>query len=192
MINKHTMPFLCLGTGLIISSAVSAQTPTKPLISPDFFADSLYAGLETGRTTYEKGTVGQERALNLKATLGMDLDQSFALEGSYAYFGKGQSSSGDYSAWSIGAAGVLKHPISKTITLTAKAGLELASAEIKQGGEFKDTAFDLFYGFGLIAKVSPIMAITANWENHGFEIKEPGRETDLDADVFNIGARIYF
>jgi OOP family OmpA-OmpF porin len=141
-------------------------------------AGALAQQNETG--WYVGGSLGQNNddlddEMAWKATIGYNINRTFAVEASYAFLGEasesafGVSASAEATAWEV--VGVAKFPVADKFSIYGLLGL--AMVEVESEVEFlgvsdsvKDDNTNLTFGLGVQYDFSPKLGVRAQWQDY--------------------------
>lgn len=136
-------------------------------------AGALAQQNETG--WYVGGSLGSNDDLDdemaWKATVGYNINRTFAVEGSYTFLGEveesafGFTASAEATAWEL--VGVAKFPVADKFSIYGLAGLAMIEVEVEAFGEsVKDDSTELTFGLGVQYDFTPKLGVRAQWQDY--------------------------
>lgn len=151
-------------------------------------AQSPYASVSVGQADYD--LPGFDKGTSFKLTGGFQVNENFALEGSYINFGEADDDIApvwtvEATGLNFAAVGIL--PITEQFGVFGKVGMLFWDAEISEAGfgTFgKDDGSDLGLGFGASFNATEKVSVIAEYEM--FEV------ADEDLNNLSIGVRVNF
>ena len=162
-----------------------------------------------GRSDYATMTVDED-SVGIKLGAGYRVNDYFAVEGSYVYFGKVEAnasstfnyaSKGSMKSHVLAVDAVGLYPANKDLDVFVKAGIGLSyvktsEREVYRGDVFSfsetDTRFVTKLGFGAEYKLTDKVAVRAEYERYFGVSKDSDYSIDADYDLLSVGVKYAF
>jgi len=173
---------------MIKKTLMAASVLSLALAGATAHAQTGYASASVGQADYD--IPGFDEGTSFKLTGGFQINENFALEGSYINFGEAEDDTAP--VWTAEATGfnlaaVATLPITEQFDVFGKAGMLFWDAEISEEGfgQFaEDDGSDLGFGFGASFNASEQVSVIAEYEM--FEV------ADEDLNNLSLGVRVNF
>jgi len=175
---------------MIKKTLMAASVLSLALAGATAHAQTGYASASVGQADYDIAEVEFEKSTSFKLTGGYQINENFALEGSYINFGSAEDEEFglvEVESTGINLAAVGTLPINDQFDLFAKAGMLFWDAEASAdiiGFSAEDDGSDLGFGFGASFNASEQVSIIAEYEM--FEV------ADEDLNNLSLGVRVNF
>lgn len=173
---------------MIKKTLMAASVLSLALAGTTAHAQSGYVSASVGQADYDIS--GFDEGTSFKLTGGMQINENFALEGSYINFGEAEDDiapvwTAEATGFNLAAVGTL--PINEKFDVFGKVGMLFWDAELSEEGFgtfAEDDGNDLGFGFGASFNPSEQVSIIAEYEM--FEV------ADEDLNNLSLGVRVNF
>ncbi len=187
---------------ILLASATAAMLIAAPAFAQGYVGLGIGSASLTGLEGTESGVTfsgGNSAKTSVKIFGGYQITPMWGVEAQYATLGKRElvgsfnnsvvfTESFKVSQFSIAATGTL--PLTNSFALIGKLGASANSA--KFAGE-SESATSLMYGIGVSYKITPAIAVRAEYEDFGKISKESGvNNSSVKAKNFSLGLQYSF